>query len=104
MRRSGFTLIEVAVASILLQIALLGVLGTLIRAVELRSEAERIEQTISAAESVLDSLLGLDSIGSGGSLSRDGVRLVWSVSGPDLRIVAQGEEHAPVVLVGWVAP
>lgn len=104
MRRSGFTLIEIAVASVLLQVSLLGVLGTLIRAVELRSEAERLEQTISAAESVLDSLLALDSIDSGGSLSRGGVQLAWSLSGLDLRVVAQGGEHAQVVLVGWVAP
>ena len=94
-------MIEVVVASVLLQVALLGVLGTLVRATELRSEAERLEHTVAVAESVLDSLLGGDSVATDGAASRESVRLTWTRTGRYVRLMAQGPNEARVVLTGW---
>lgn len=101
MRQTGFTLLEVLVASLLLQIALIGVLGTLSRATEVRARAERIEDVIAVAEAVLDSLLWSDPIGSDGRVSRGAVEVSWTRSGPELRVVALSPTLDQVTLSGW---
>ena len=102
MSRQGFTLIEVVVASVLLQVGLLGVLGTLVRATEIRSEAEVLERAIGVAESALESLLAVDTLGASGSFDRGGVTAVWSRSGPYLRVVVSGARGRVITLIGWV--
>jgi len=101
MSRSGFTLLEVVVASLLLQVALMGVLGTLSRATEVRTRAERIEDAITVAESVLDSLLWLSPIGTEGHASIGAVDVSWSRAGSELRVVALGPAGDQVDLSGW---
>ncbi|MGB1657486.1 MAG: type IV pilus modification PilV family protein [Longimicrobiales bacterium] len=101
MRQTGFTLLEVVVASLLLQVALIGVLGTLSRATEVRTRAERIEYTIAVAESVLDSLLWSDPIAVDGGASFGAVEVSWTWSGSELRVVALGPTDDQVTLSGW---
>jgi len=102
MSRQGFTFIEVVVASVLLQVGLVGVLGTLVRATEIRTEAEFLERAIGVAESALDSLLAVDVIGASGAVDRGGVTAVWSRSGPQLHVVVSGAKGRVITLSGWV--
>ncbi len=54
--KSGFTLIEVVVALLIMEIATLGVLGTLVLASNTMRQAETLERAAARAEGVLDSL------------------------------------------------
>lgn len=102
MSRQGFNLIEVVVASVLLQVGLLGVLGTLVRATEVRSEADVLERAIVVAESTLDSLLAADTLEASRSLDRGGLSVVWSRSGQQLRVVVIGARGRVISLTGFV--
>mgnify|MGYP003328866494 CR=1 FL=1 len=102
MRQAGFTLLEVVVASLLLQVALVGVLGTLSRATEVGARAERIEDAIAVAESVLDSLLWSDPITEDGGVTFGAVEVSWTWSGSEVRVVALGPTDE-VTLSGWKA-
>ncbi|MDG2283470.1 MAG: hypothetical protein P8L45_10125 [Longimicrobiales bacterium] len=102
MSRQGFNLIEVVVASVLLQVGLLGVLGTLVRATEVRSEADVLERAIVVAESTLDSLLAADTLEASRSLDRGGLSVVWSRSGQQLRVVVIGARGRAISLTGFV--
>jgi Tfp pilus assembly protein PilV len=56
---SGFTLLEVVVALFLIEVAVMGAVGTLTVASRTLGEAERLERTVMEAEGVLDSLAGV---------------------------------------------
>jgi len=78
--RSGFTLIEVVVALVLLEVAVLGVLGTAVVASESLRRAERLERATGRVEALLDSLsrgASPDTV----SESFADVRVAWSVDG-----------------------
>jgi type II secretory pathway pseudopilin PulG len=54
----GFTLLEVVVALLLLELAVAGSLGTLTVASRTLAEAEQLERAVTEVEGVLDSLAG----------------------------------------------
>jgi type II secretory pathway pseudopilin PulG len=99
--RRGFTLIEVVVALLVLEVAVLGVLGALVVASRTAGRAERVERATDRVEAVLDSLrqggavVGSDSTAWAGGVVRwsadaDG-RLELVATGPDgelMRVVA----------------
>ena len=63
--RSGFTLIEVVVALLLLEVAVLAAAGTLQVASRTLGEAERVERAVVEASGILDSLAGAPGAGAG---------------------------------------
>lgn len=78
MGRGGFTLVEVVVALIVLELGVLGVLGTLVVASETLRRAERLERATSRADAVVDSLAGGSVPGTVTQASAD-VRISWTV-------------------------
>jgi type II secretory pathway pseudopilin PulG len=52
----GFTLIEVVIALLVLEIAVVGLVGTLVLASSTLTRAETLERAVATAEGVLDSL------------------------------------------------
>lgn len=54
--RRGFTLLEVVVALVVLEVAVVGAAGTLMLASRTLARAERLERAVALAEGVLDSL------------------------------------------------
>lgn len=64
-RRSGFSLVEMTVAMLLLSVGLLGVAGTGLLAARMQREAEGREAMLERAGSVLDSLVTHDVAGAG---------------------------------------
>lgn len=56
MSRGGFTLVEVLIALLLLEVGVLGAVGILVLAGRTLTEAERTERAVAALEGVADSL------------------------------------------------
>lgn len=79
--RRGFTLLEVVVAILVLEIGVLAVLGTLTVASRNLTRAARLERAVATTESVLDSLTGT-SAPADGALNVPGGHVEWTV-GPD---------------------
>jgi Tfp pilus assembly protein PilV len=79
MNGRGFTLVEVLVAIIVLEVGLLGVVGTLVLAANNMHRAVSLERAVTEVERVYDSLTRAPSSGSG-TASVPGGRLRWSVS------------------------
>ncbi|NNF14299.1 MAG: type II secretion system protein [Gemmatimonadetes bacterium] len=78
MSRRGFTLIEVVVALLVLEMAVVGVLGTMALAARTLHRAERLEAATGRAEAVLDSLRRGASPASGMD-AFDDVSMAWTV-------------------------
>ena len=78
MSRSGFTLVEVVMALLVMEIAVLGVMGTLVLASSLARRAEEVERALDGAEAVVDSLRHGASVGEDSTRFRGG-QLRWSV-------------------------
>lgn len=76
--RRGYTLLEVVAALLLLEVAVLGAVGTLTIAAHVLGEAEQLEHAVLAAEGVLDSLAGVASPVAG-SRAFAGGELSWTV-------------------------
>lgn len=74
----GFTLIEVVVALLLLEVAVLAAAGSLSVASHTLSEAEWLERAVMEAEGVLDSIEGVAIAGDGARAFADG-SLEWAV-------------------------
>jgi type II secretory pathway pseudopilin PulG len=55
-RTTGFTLVEVLVALVVVEVGLLGVLGSLLLAAQMLSQAEMLERGTAEVHRVLDSL------------------------------------------------
>ena len=79
--KSGFSMVEVLVALVVLELVILGAVGMMVVASTTMSEAEVIERAVSALEGTADSLSQQATIGRG---SKDvaGGRIEWSVE-PD---------------------
>jgi prepilin-type N-terminal cleavage/methylation domain-containing protein len=73
----GFTLVELLVALVLLEVGLLGVAGTVVLASRTLSRAEERERAVTRAALVLDSLEGTAGGGSGAWIGAWG-QLHWS--------------------------
>lgn len=91
MKRRGFTLIEVLVALVILEVGILGVVGTLVLASRTLARASLLERSVGQVESVLDSLADSRTSGAGEFAAPGGV-LSWSLA-PDgtASVTFQGE-------------
>ena len=85
----GFTLLEVIVALLLLEVGVTGAVGTLAVASRMLANAERIERAVSDADGVLDSLAGV-AVAESGARDLPGGWLEWAV-----------EEGGNVMLRAW---
>jgi len=74
----GFTLLEVVVALLLLELAVLSALGTLTVASRQLGEAERMGRVVTEAEGILDSLDGAPIAESGSRDTPEGL-IEWTV-------------------------
>lgn len=91
----GFTLLEIVVALLLLELAVASALGTLSVASRQLAEAERMERAVTEAEGILDSLTGV--VGAeGGSRDVPGGAIEWTVdaSGVVALRITRGEGRA----------
>jgi hypothetical protein len=70
---------EVVVALLVLEVAVLGLVGSLVLASATMTRAESLERTVATAEGLLDSLVGSASVGAD-SVAQDGGWVVrWSL-------------------------
>ena len=99
--RSGFTLIEVLVALVLLEVGLVGSIGTLVLAQRQMATAERLHWATQATASKADSLLARDAVGAGESAEWWG-RVTWSPAEGGVRLRAEDGAGAP--LLDWWIP
>lgn len=76
----GFTLIEIVIAIVLLEIGMLGVLGTLTIASRTMTRAETLETATITIERVLDSL-AVHGMAEAGAVGFGGGRISWSADG-----------------------
>ena len=76
--KAGFTLLEVVVALLVLEVSVVGAVGMLVLASSTLSRAERLERATATAEGVLDSLARGTSPGSG-SVASDAGEISWTV-------------------------
>lgn len=83
--KRGFTLLEIVVALVVLELAVVGAAGLFVLASATLARAERIERAAALAEGVLDSL-ALERSPIAGEASRAGGRVRWSV-GPEGEVV-----------------
>ena len=97
----GFSLVEVPVALVVLEVGLLGCAGTLVLAHRHLAAAERMLGATQAASTVVDSLLAEGVSGSGEAVSSWGT-LRWSPT--EDGVLVRAEEPSGVVLVDWWIP
>lgn len=103
--RKGFTLVEVLVALVLLEVGLLGVVGTLVLAARTLARAELEERGVAEVERVLDSLSAAGvSSGEGRSPVRGGEVRWWADGGIVRLVFATAVDTALVVVDGHVVP
>lgn len=76
----GFTLIEVVVALLVLEVGVLGALATMVVAAETLRRAQGLERATGRVEAVLDSLRG-GATPDSASILFDDVRIRWTVDG-----------------------
>lgn len=79
MRGRAFTLVEVLMAMVVLEVGFLGVLGTLVLAARTMRRAESLERVVTEAGLLYDSVAGITTAGSG-EVSAVAGRLRWTVS------------------------
>ena len=97
-RCSGFTLLEVVVALLVLEVAVVGVVGSLVLASATLTRAESLERAVATAEGVLDSLAGASEI-RGDSLPHAGGGIVrWSVDDSGRVRLQASEPNGALVL------
>lgn len=105
MRRGGFSLVELLVAVVVLEIGLLGVAGMLRLAAEGMARAARLERAVSLAEATADSL---DAAGWGGEgeTSHGAFLVRWSRVGGVVRVDVFHHGGGPDALlrVAWEGP
>jgi len=86
MVRAGFTLVEVIVALVILEVGMLGVVGTLVVASRAVRQATTLEGAVARTERVIDSLAVAGTEGSGSS-ALPGGDLAWIVeAGGTIRV------------------
>ena len=96
--RPGFTLLEVVVALLVLEVAVFAAVGTLALASSTVGRAETLELAVAAAEGVLDSLSAGLTPGEGERVFRGGV-VRWTGSGDGTLSVAAMDMAGDTLLV-----
>ena len=81
MRRRGFTLVEVLVALVVLEVGLLGVVGTLLLGARTLRRAERLEWAAAEVQRVYDSLASAPSAPGEGRLPSAFGEVRWHADG-----------------------
>ncbi|GMV07129.1 MAG: hypothetical protein AMXMBFR53_34040 [Gemmatimonadota bacterium] len=81
MTRGGFSLVEILVAVVVLEVGLLGVVGTLVLAARELEGAQRLERAVSAMEAIYDSLRASGAGGGEGYTRLEGGGVAWEVGG-----------------------
>jgi len=100
--RSGFTLLEIVVALVVLEVAVIGLVGSLVLASATLTRAESLERAVATAEGVLDSLAASSSI-VGDSIPHSGGGTVkWSVDDSG-RVRVQATEAGGAVVLDMLA-
>jgi len=77
--RSGFTLLEVVMALLVLEVSVVGLVGSLVLASSTLTRAESLERAVATAEGVLDSLAASASILADSVPHAGGGTVRWSV-------------------------
>jgi Tfp pilus assembly protein PilV len=99
--RSGFSLLEVAVALLVLEVCLLGVFGILVLANRSLTRAERLESATATLEGVADSLASAVRLESGRRAVSVTDTVVWEVgAGKIFQAVYRAGERPLVGVVG----
>lgn len=98
MRRGGFTLVEVLVALVVLEVGLLGVVGTLWLAAVTLARAERTERGVAQLERLYDSLAVVTAPASGALVTSSGTARWWLSGGDVLLEWSSGPDSALTVL------
>ncbi len=101
--RRGFTLLEVILAVLVLQLGVLGVAGLLELTSRTLTRAELVESAVTRAEGVLDSLRGVRSVEAGSRPFPGGV-VVWWSSGPELTLRALAADSTTLFEVVGITP
>lgn len=106
-RATGFTLLELAIATTLLSVGLLALVGSLTRALHAAQVARARHAALVVAESVIDSLHAHGALASG-SLTDPGFSLAWAPAGcalaPCVRMVAIVPMGADTVVIDAPMP
>jgi type II secretory pathway pseudopilin PulG len=76
--RGGFTLLEVVVALLVLEVAVVGMVGSLVLAASTLTRAETLEMAVANAEGLLDSLSRAAGPATD-SVVYDGGKIAWSI-------------------------
>lgn len=100
----GFTLVEVLVALVVLEVGLLGTVGTVVLASRILSSAEQRERAVVQTGLLLDSLAGVAGAGSG-LRSGEWGEVAWTRDGRgriEVEVTPRG--GAPYSVQGWSAP
>lgn len=101
MRRRGFTLVEILVALVVVEVGVLGVVGTLLLAARTLGRAEALEHGVTALEAAYDSLRTVPRPSDGRALVPPG-EVRWWTSGEELHLVFQAADgRALARLDGW---
>lgn len=93
----GFTLIEVVVALLLLEVGVLAAAGTLQVASRTLAEAERVERAVVAAGGILDSLARVTEPSDGDRTEAFG-EVSWSVDGSGAMVLRAETREGRVLL------
>jgi type II secretory pathway pseudopilin PulG len=100
----GFTLPEIVIALLVLELAVVGAVGMLVLASATLSRAERLERAAARAEGVLDSL-ALTATPIDGTVSYEAGEIRWVVgAGGELRLVAGGPTGDTVLDLTSILP
>ena len=95
--RGGFSLIELVIGLLLLQVGVLAAAGLTVRAQAVVRNAEGSERIDWIVRTLADSLAGSDASGSGEVTVR-GVRLRWWSAGGHALLHAEGAEGGPAAV------
>lgn len=102
--RGGFTLVEVLVALVVLQVGLLGVVATLLVASRTLARAERLEWAVAEAQRAADSLTASGATGGAGRAASGPGELSWRVEAGGRFVVEWAEADSVLVRVEGAAP
>jgi len=99
-------MIEVVVALLILEVGVVGVLGTLVLANRTLRRAERLERASALSEAMLDSLGGGAARAGSGKVVVGDVHLDWSVDSTGTVDLSAVDEHGVSVLSArsWAFP